>query len=1734
MRMRIGITARFQNSYFSGALPQVAVLLGKVLKGLGHDVTLLYPKGDLAWFIDAKAEEAQAPPREEWTEASIGGQQPLYDLFIETTWFLPAEVRPKVANRTALFVHYPPLFHDLESSVYNFNNITRDFKNLSEIWTWNLYSQQDIRYLEFLSGKPVYFLPFVWNFAATEAYLAEGAVPAWTETAASVDGRIPDTAPKSMSWCARVIESNISNTSHCLVPLNIVSEIRKTAAPVRFSVHNGEYVEKNAFFQSNVAKNLLLPDLSGNFVPRIRLPDLARDKSFIIAHQRFRPLKGFLLDALYCGIPLIHNSECLRKWGYFYELNQIREAVACWKRMNADYAAGTGMFAAGALESVRAALKAEYGLQHLEEPLREVLAMQTAAIAQQTQGVPRLEIGEMVNAVKGDVLRVEFCDMWADFNPAHNFFMSLLKWTGVQHGFQVVHDSQHPSLILYGPFGEEHQAARYAGIPKIFYTGENAPPRTGHDTFLNLGFQYTPDSSYIRLPLWVLEINWFGEDVELVNNPRPVSLASALRQDPVVLAGKRKFCAFVATNPRCQNRNTAFHVLNEWRGVDAGGRLFCNLPQGPVPAGLGGGGGELAKVDFYRDYKYVIAFENEAAPGYTTEKLFHAKVAGCVPIYWGDKFVDRDFDAKGFLNANTVQTAEDLRALVERLEADPEGWQRMAAVPALSEYKRHWCERIMEEIAKKTVKRVLGRDIQFSKTAWDSAETFHSRHMDATTSTEDKQDQSALMPALAALPSTRRIVTAANAKFIPSVRLFLQSLRRYEKAETTTVRVYVWPDVPADTRNLLKADGATEVVEFPVGSSTETPWDGFWAPEHYAWKLWIHAKEAKEGVAGTPVLYMDSGIDVVAPLDRIWRQIVAEDMCLIEDPHHPNKWWCHPTFCEKMGVTEAELATKQLWAGCIGFRVGGKWSGLHEEALAWAGKPEVICGKKWEAYTFDCRGHRHDQSILSILTQRRAIPRLALDARDIYCDRSRRTAEQWGCSLYVHRGNPQMILRLIEGIDEAYVINLERRRDRLESFKRNPHLKEFAYVYRATDGKTLQLTPAIARLFSNNDFKWKKAVMGCALSHFGLWQKLANDPVANSYLIMEDDVKFRDDWSDIWKKAAPHIPADADVIYLGGILPPNQAAFPSVIEPVNAHFAKVAKNTLFSGDGTPRRYFHFCNYAYVMTKQGAQKMMQIINQRGIFTSGDHMIVNHGDGLFNIYFTTPLIASCIQENDPVYQKSDFNNFARLDSFDSDLWNNNEHFQQEDIIAALADEMKKIDIRVVSEPLSDAEKKRLDEEHEKKLAVASNQPVQPAPLTQPTDKGNVSSPPDKLAIWNTFLRAIARNQTAEATAALEHIFALWHSPTAIVGDMSWFRIFEQLILTSNAEMAKQKERILAFIEKHAYWSESVWKAILKHWGVGDRKGNESIVALDTSHVPALQKTAVFYHKDADIQDLWEHEWLNTIMPNGIAWRAYESIDEVGRDVKIPVILYYNMHAMTMTEALKRMLEALHQQGKQCILLHISDEYAQNDISVYDHPAVKRVFRNYWRPNLPTKVVVLPLGYAKGRSATGLPAAPTFAERPYVWSFAGSLDRAGRPETLRALQAVQPHRLETIAAWGDKLALEPRAYCDMLRNTKFVPCLQGAKALESFRFYEAMEHGAIPVYVPAESHNCTDEMRAEHGADVPFIAIPAWSEASNILPRLAANPAVMEEHRQRVAAWWFAKKAAVRQSIKEALDM
>jgi hypothetical protein len=124
------------------------------------------------------------------------------------------------------------------------------------------------------------------------------------------------------------------------------------------------------------------------------------------------------------------------------------------------------------------------------------------------------------------------------------------------------------------------------------------------------------------------------------------------------------------------------------------------------------------------------------------------------------------------------------------------------------------------------------------------------------------------------------------------------------------------------------------------------------------------------------------------------------------------------------------------------------------------------------------------------------------------------------------------------------------------------------------------------------------------------------------------------------------------------------------------------------------------------------------------------------------------------------------------------------------------------------------------------------------------------------------------------------------------------------------------------------------------------------------------------------------------------------------------------------------------------------------------------------------------------------------------------------------------KTKETWSSPQALDAKDYNEMMRNTKFIPCFRGSAALESYRFYEALENGAIPIYVANESHNTSDEYRELLGAH-PFLAFPSWDNVAETLTILADKHEVMESHRQKLQAWWTQKKTFLKQKLSNCLE-
>ena len=244
-------------------------------------------------------------------------------------------------------------------------------------------------------------------------------------------------------------------------------------------------------------------------------------------------------------------------------------------------------------------------------------------------------------------MKITFSDFWQypkAFDPNNNFFIHVIR--ELYENVEIVHPED-ADVMFFSVFGNEN--GRYKNCKKIFFTGENISPN-----FKKCDYSLTFEKdSYggknFRLPLWYLYVDWFN--VKTYDNPQWLIPESYLYgENEFTLKPKDKFCTIVYGKQIESRINAVQNISSNYKNVDVFGKANPNhyLPDG-----------EKYKLDLISNYKFSLCYENSVTPGYHTEKLLHGKIAGNIPIYYGDITVDKDFNPECFINA-TYLTDEDL------------------------------------------------------------------------------------------------------------------------------------------------------------------------------------------------------------------------------------------------------------------------------------------------------------------------------------------------------------------------------------------------------------------------------------------------------------------------------------------------------------------------------------------------------------------------------------------------------------------------------------------------------------------------------------------------------------------------------------------------------------------------------------------------------------------------------------------------------------------------------------------------------------------------------------------------------------------------------------------------------------------------------------------------------------------------------------------------------------------
>lgn len=238
--------------------------------------------------------------------------------------------------------------------------------------------------------------------------------------------------------------------------------------------------------------------------------------------------------------------------------------------------------------------------------------------------------------------KLNFIGFWPGFDKTNNLFCDIL-----QERFDIEISDQ-PDYLIASVFGDPMQYLEYDCV-RILFTGEPLVPDFNLFDYA-IGFDYLsfPDQEsgnrYYRYPLCFynykrLKKHIYGMSFEEAKN---------------VLAQKQYFCNFLYGHQSAKGeRERIFHALEQYKRVESAGSFLNNMPDGLIIPY------SEKKMDFLKLCKFTIACESISYPGFVTEKLINPFYSDSVPIYYGNRLVNKEFNDNAMINLHQFSSLEE-------------------------------------------------------------------------------------------------------------------------------------------------------------------------------------------------------------------------------------------------------------------------------------------------------------------------------------------------------------------------------------------------------------------------------------------------------------------------------------------------------------------------------------------------------------------------------------------------------------------------------------------------------------------------------------------------------------------------------------------------------------------------------------------------------------------------------------------------------------------------------------------------------------------------------------------------------------------------------------------------------------------------------------------------------------------------------------------------------------------
>jgi len=668
--LHIGITYNPTIDLFTSGSNQTAIVLTELFQELGYKISLISTKdSEKDWWSDF--------PRFSNIHTSNIYTNNNLDYLIDIDGLLKSSYRKKLAKKTIVFLRTFMQFNEMDNAVYPERTYTpRYFDGIHEIWCWDiLNSSESIPAIQTIFPCPIRCVPFIWSSSIVSHY----------------SDKCMKYVPNS-SWNVHISEKNIDNISSSIIPLVAIRELYlKNIIDAKYKCHNMDKIIENRFLKENVLDNIEISKLPISFEKKEPFYNwLNSENNILFSHSRFVPIQIGLLNAVWLGLPIIHNSPILKLLhseleNLFYFGNEFNGIISAFN----NFILNPNRYF-DVLKQIRSNILNNWSINTNLSKWKIV--------------IDSVFTNQNIQDTKKSEIIIAFSDMWPGFNYDSNFIIDALRQKSDKIIGQEYSSYSIPNLVIFGPYSNKWKDIPNT-IPKIFFSGENWNTPIDDSIKLFLTSSRIEDDKNIRIPTWMTFIDWYSNSTKLPencqDNPIRIPLHFATTKHSIPFNERKEFCGFVVSNPICNFRNETFKAVNNYKKVNSGGALYNNIGGQLSLKYPGGGCADISKYHFFSNHKFTISFENSQAAGYITEKVLHAKIAGCIPIYWGDNNTDTDFVSNSFINISNISDSQKIVDIIKLLENNSKVCEHYASTPILDKDKTEKAFNIISNMATK-------------------------------------------------------------------------------------------------------------------------------------------------------------------------------------------------------------------------------------------------------------------------------------------------------------------------------------------------------------------------------------------------------------------------------------------------------------------------------------------------------------------------------------------------------------------------------------------------------------------------------------------------------------------------------------------------------------------------------------------------------------------------------------------------------------------------------------------------------------------------------------------------------------------------------------------------------------------------------------------------------------------------------------------------------------------------